>query len=81
MGAGYSRYYLGDATREILTNNNYQGPYAWYNDSTYNIYSSNPWLMRGGYPSDGVKAGIFNFSNHTGWSAPNYTFRSVITTL
>ena len=39
-GVGYTRYHLGDATREVLKDTSSQGNKAWWSDYSYNIYSS-----------------------------------------
>ena len=80
-GVGYTRYYLGDATREVLKNTSSQGGNAWWSDYSYYIYSSRPWVARGGDYSNGTIAiaGVFYFSSTTavGWTASS--FRSVLT--
>ena len=78
-GVGYTRYYLGDATREVLKNISSQGQNAWWSDYSYNIYSSYPWVARGGYYRDGSLAGVFHFSRGTGWDGTGPSFHSVLT--
>ena len=77
-GVGYTRYHLGDATREVLKNTSSQGVNAWWSDYSYNIYSSSPWVGRGGNYSAGSRAGVFYFSRWGGWSATSTSFRSVL---
>ena len=75
---GYTRYHLGDATREVLKNTSSQGGNAWWSDYSYNIYSSNPWVHRGGRYNDGSSTGVFCFSRDYGWGYVNFSFRSVL---
>lgn len=77
-GVGYTRYHLGDATREVLKNTSSQENNAWWSDNSYNIYSSKPWIMRGGGYDDGSSAGVFDFNRFGGWSAIDLSFRSVL---
>ena len=77
-GVGYTRYHLGDATREVLKNTSSQGNKAWWSDYSYNIYSSYPWVRRGGRYNDGSYAGVFSFTRHNGWSGTLASFRSVL---
>ena len=77
-GVGYTRYHLGDATREVLKNTSSQGGNAWWSDYSYNIYSSNPWVDRGGGSYDGSNAGVFNFYRSNGWGYTGVSFRSVL---
>ena len=78
-GVDYTRYHLGDATREVLKNTSSQGGNAWWSDYSYNIYSSYPWVDRGDGYSNGSDAGVFNFSRNSGWSYTANSFRSVLT--
>ena len=78
-GVGYTRYHLGDATREVLKNTSSQGGNAWWSDYSYNIYSSAPWVDRGGGYYGGSCAGVFHFSRNNGWSDTGDSFRSVLT--
>jgi len=75
---GYTRYHLGDATREVLKNTSSQGGNAWWSDYSYNIYSSAPWVYRGGYAYNTTAAGVFRFSRDNGWGYVNVSFRSVL---
>ena len=77
-GVGYTRYHLGDATREVLKNTSSQGGNAWWSDYSYNIYSSEPWVLRGGNCYYGSSAGVFAFNrvDAGGWTASS--FRSVL---
>ena len=78
-GVGYTRYHLGDATREVLKNTSSQVGNAWWSDYSYNIYSSNPWVARGGYCRDGSGAGVFNFGRYWAGGGASDSFRSVLT--
>ena len=77
-GVGYFRYHLGDATREVLKKFSSQDDGAWWGDYSYNIFSSESWILRGGSYSYGLRAGVFDFGS-VGWSAGNGSFRSVLT--
>ena len=77
-GVGYTRYHLGDATREVLKNTSSQGVNAWWSDYSYNIYSSYPWVARGGAYNNGSSAGVFYFDRYNGWSTTGTSFRSVL---
>ena len=80
-GVGYTRYHLGDATREVLKDTSSQGNNAWWSDYSYNICSSNPWVNRGGcaYSYDS-SAGVFYFHRSDGFGSTDNSFRSVLTT-
>ena len=78
-GVGYTRYHLGDATREVLKNTSSQGGNAWWSDYSYNIYSSGPWVQRGGGSNSGTISGVFAFHRDTGSGTISWSFRSVIT--
>ena len=78
-GVGYTRYHLGDATREVLKNTTSQRGNAWWSDYSYNIYSSNPWRDRGGYSYVGSGAGVFDFGCNNGGGDFGSSFRSVLT--
>ena len=77
-GVGYTRYHLGDATREVLKNTSSQGQNAWWSDYSYNIYSSSPWVDRSGSYSHGSTAGLFRFTRDHGGAYHNESFRSVL---
>mgnify|MGYP004617054253 FL=1 len=78
-GVMYTRYHLGDATREVLKNTSSQGGNAWWSDYAYNIYSSEPWVARGGHYNDGSSAGVFYFHRSGGWGSASGSFHSVLT--
>ena len=75
---GYTRYHLGDATREVLKDTSSQGNKAWWSDYSYNIYSSNPWMVRGGSSNSGSGAGVLSFHRHWAEGTAHYSFRSVL---
>ena len=47
---------IGDATKEVYSGSSNSN---WYNDCSNFVYSSDPFLKRGGYYSDGSVAGVF----------------------
>ncbi len=77
-GVGYTRYHLGDATREVLKNTSSQGGNAWWSDYSYNIYSSAPWVTRGGSYYHGTNAGVFYFDRTFAGGWTHNSFRSVL---
>ena len=77
-GVGYTRYHLGDATREVLKNTSSQGQNAWWSDYSYNIYSSYPWVVRGGDYGIGTAAGVFYFGRTFAGGWMYSSFRSVL---
>ena len=76
---GYTRYHLGDATKEVLKNTSSQGSNAWWSDYSYNIYSLYPWIGRGGGYTYGSFAGIFYFDKTDAGAHSHTSFRSVLT--
>ena len=78
---GYTRYHLGDATKEVLKDASSQGGNAWWSDFAYNIYGSNPWIDRGGGYTRDSAAGVFYFNRDSGGlDNAGSSFRSVLTT-
>ncbi|HCY44091.1 MAG TPA: hypothetical protein DHU33_01545 [Firmicutes bacterium] len=77
-GVGYTRYHLGDATREVLKNTSSQGQNVWWGDYSYNIYSSEPWVGRGGNYRCGPWAGVFFFDRGGAGVSMVGSFRSVL---
>ena len=77
-GVGYTRYHLGDATREVLKNTSSQGQNAWWSDYSYNIYSLYPWVARGGRYNTGSSAGVFYFNRALAGGWTYHSFRSVL---
>lgn len=72
----YFRYYLGDATKEVLKDTNC----AWWLDYARTIYTLQPWVYRGGGSGGGYSNnGIFRFDRESGINDPYATFRTIIT--
>ena len=57
----YSRGHLGDATKEVLSDNS--GEYAWNDDYALFVDSSFPWFRRGGSCYYGSDAGVLGFDS------------------
>ncbi len=76
----YTRGKLGDATKEMAPvppRNT-----LWYSDRANFVYSSGPWVLRGGYYDDGVEAGAFEFnSDSSGDANTDFSTRAVISNL
>ena len=71
----YTRGKLGDATVEMAPT----GPSGnWYSDYAYFASSTRPWFMRGGYHSNGINAGLFNFNCNGGYANTYNTTRAVL---
>ena len=51
----------------------------WYGDNASFVNSGLPWFRRGGYYSDGMNAGVFNFDDVNGGSSPYASSHFVIT--
>ncbi len=51
----------------------------WYSDLTWMVNTDSPWMIRGGYPSNGQNAGVFAFSGDNGRMTAWLTFRIVLT--
>ena len=73
----FTKYHLGDATKETVKTKS-SGQNAWYQDSSYSVRSSTPWVERGGYFSNGTSAGVFRFSKNDGSSNRYNSFRVVL---
>ena len=78
-GVGYVRYHIGDGTKEILKSNTSQGQNAWWGDYAYGVYSSLPWITRGGPYDNSTCSGIFYFRYANGGVYVRGTFRSILT--
>ena len=81
----YQYRILGDATGEMGPfkqyldgDNNSRWHSSWYGDHSYFVDSSVPWFFRGGRYTDGVLAGAFYFSRHTGGTNSSVGFRLVL---
>ena len=51
---------------------------SWYGDSSWFVYSSNPWFRRGGYYNYGSGAGAFYFYDDSGRASSSISFRLVL---
>ncbi len=76
----FTKYHLGDATKETLKAKS-SGGNAWYQDASFSVYSSNPWVGRGGTCAAGATAGVFYFNIGNGGSLYNRSFRVAFSTL
>ena len=76
----FTKYHLGDATKETLKAKS-TGQNAWYQDYSYSVYSSDPWVLRGGFYYDSTYAGVFHFNDSLGGSNSHDSFRVVLGTL
>ena len=70
----FTKYHLGDATKETLKSKS-TGQNAWYQDFSYAVYSSYPWVGRGGHYYNGTYAGVFRFYSYNGNSFSSGSFR------
>ena len=70
----FTKYHLGDATKETLKAKSI-GQNAWYQDYSYSVYSSNPWVGRGGNYGNSTGAGVFYFYSDSGNSSYDISFR------
>ena len=73
----FTKYHLGDATKETLKTKS-SGKNSWYQDLNYSVYSSYPWVLRGGLCGVRTEAGLFYFSSSYGYSSNIYSFRVVL---
>ena len=73
----FTKYHLGDATKETVKAKS-SGENAWYQDYSYAVCSSGPWVERGGGCDDSTSAGVFYFSNTVGVGFGNVSFRVVL---
>ncbi len=69
-----TKYHLGDATKETVKTKS-SGENAWYQDFSYSVYSSYPWVGRGGLYGDSTAAGVFYFLGVNGVSSNGVSFR------
>ena len=65
----YTATYQGHALTETA---------YWYSDNASFVNLNLPWFRRGGYHSDGMKAGVFNFDDVNGGSSPYASSHFVI---
>ena len=73
----FTKYHLGDATKETIKTKS-SGQNAWYQDFSYFVRSSYPWVKRGGYNDGSTGAGVFHFDSSDGASYSNFSFRVVL---
>ena len=71
----YTRGKLGDATFEMAPTG---GSGNWYQDYANFVYSSDPWVMRGGYCVNGAVAGAFYFGDIFGYARTDLSARAVL---
>ena len=80
LDSDFTKYYLGDATKEMLKVKS-PGGNAWYGDYSYSANSSYSWVRRGGGCSSGTAAGVFSFYIYRGNSYSDDSFRVVFDVL
>ena len=73
----FTKYHLGDATKETVKTKS-SGSNSWYQDYSYSVYSSYPWVHRGGIFDDSTVAGVFHFRSSGGGSVYSISFRVVL---
>ena len=76
----FTKYHLGDATKETVKTKS-SGSNAWYGDFSASVYSSSPWVFRGGGCYNSTRAGVLFFSYGDGDSYSNNSFRVVFSAL
>ena len=70
----FSKSKLGDAIKEVFSNNNY----GWNGDVMAFGISNSPWIRRGGYYNNGEYGGAFALRSYTGDVYADYSFRVVL---
>lgn len=75
----FSRYKIGDGTKEILKNNKSYGMVGWYSTDAYGIYDGEAFIVRGMAYVNYANANIFSFSHASGGCTNAHGFRNVIT--
>ena len=78
--ADFTKYYLGDATKEMLKAKS-SGGNAWYGDYSKSVTSPYPWIERGSNCDDDSVAGLFSFNVVYGNSYSSFSFRVVLSVL
>ena len=73
----FTKYHLGDATKEMIKPRSINGDASWYGDYSDSAYSSYPWVMRGAGYGNVDGAGVFNFNYDDGNSNSLCSFRVV----
>ena len=76
----FTKYHLGDATKETLKTKS-SGSSSWYGDYSLAVYSSSPWVKRGGGYDSSTAAGVFGFYTCDGGGFGSDSFRVVLGTL
>ena len=72
----FTKYHLGDATKETLKSKSRIFVSFWYNArSSLSNFASLAWVVRSGYRYYGTSAGVFGFNFHDGDSGLNFSFR------
>ena len=71
----YTRGKLGDATKEMAPTGEFGN---WYSDYAGFVFSSSPWVLRGGSYDSGTSAGTFHFFYSKGAASDNYSARAVL---
>ena len=71
----YTRGKLGDATKEMAPTGIYDN---WYGDYAFFVYSSRPWVLRGGSHGGGAYAGAFAFHYDYGLAGASCSARAVL---
>ena len=71
----YTRGKLGDATKEMAPTGIYDN---WYGDYAFFVYSSRPWVLRGGNYGNGAYAGAFAFHYDYGFAGASCSARAVL---
>jgi len=51
---------------------------SWYKNHAFSLYSSLPWIRRGGSFYTGNESGIFSFANDSGDKNANLSFRIIL---
>ena len=74
---------LGDATGEMgpffMQDSQLKQSSSWYDDETWSVFNSYPWVWRGSGPNYGILSGIFSFGNSYGRTYNYYSFRLALT--
>ena len=73
----FTKYHLGDATKETIKTKS-TGDNAWYGDCSESVYSSSPWVVRGGFYYNSTGAGVFPFNHSNGAVDSIISFRVVL---
>ena len=77
----FTKYHLGDATKETLKAKSTGQRDAWYQDFNFSVYWYHPWVGHGGKYYNGSDAGVFNSDSFIGVSTSYASFRVAFGTL